>query len=65
MSVDRAAREFIHKGRVTDGLLNKVEMAFRAYDPCNACATHASGTGSALAITIRSADGRVLRVIES
>jgi len=26
---------------VTQGLLNKVEMAFRAYDPCFACATHA------------------------
>jgi F420-non-reducing hydrogenase large subunit len=25
---------------VTEGLLNKVEMAFRAYDPCLGCATH-------------------------
>ena len=65
MSVDRAAREFIHNGRVTDGLLNKVEMAFRAYDPCNACATHALGGGPALSIIIRSAAGDVLRVIES
>ena len=28
------------EGKVTDGLLNKVEMAFRAYDPCLGCATH-------------------------
>jgi F420-non-reducing hydrogenase large subunit len=40
MSVDKAARALIHKGQVSDGLLNMVEMAFRAYDPCNACATH-------------------------
>lgn len=40
MSVERAAKHMIHGGRVDDGLLNKVEMAFRAYDPCHACATH-------------------------
>ncbi len=43
MSVDRAAKSLIHKGTVSDGILNRVEMAFRAYDPCNGCATHASG----------------------
>lgn len=41
MSVERAARGLIHGGRVTEGLLNKIEMAFRAYDPCLGCATHA------------------------
>jgi F420-non-reducing hydrogenase large subunit len=41
MSVDRAARTLINKGQVDDGILNKIEMAFRAYDPCHGCATHA------------------------
>jgi len=40
MSVEKAAKGLIHEGKVDDGLLNMVEMAFRAYDPCNACATH-------------------------
>jgi len=40
MSVDKAARSMIHGGVVDDGILNQVEMAFRAYDPCHACATH-------------------------
>jgi F420-non-reducing hydrogenase large subunit len=40
MSVDRAARSLIHKGHADEGLLNMVEMAFRAYDPCHGCATH-------------------------
>ena len=40
MSVEKAARGLIKKGKVDDGLLNMVEMAFRAYDPCLACATH-------------------------
>jgi F420-non-reducing hydrogenase large subunit len=40
MSVERAAKGLIKSGKVTEGLLNKVEMAFRAYDPCLGCATH-------------------------
>ena len=40
MSVDKAAKGLIKKGQVNDGLLNMVEMAFRAYDPCFGCATH-------------------------
>jgi len=42
MSVKKAAQALIGGGReITQGLLNRVEMAFRAYDPCFACATHA------------------------
>ena len=41
LSVKKAAMNFIKEGRVNDGLLNIVEMAFRAYDPCFGCATHA------------------------
>ena len=40
MSVEKAAKGLIHQGKVTEGLLNMVEMAFRAYDPCLGCATH-------------------------
>jgi len=41
LSVKKAAQNFIKAGKVSDGLLNIVEMAFRAYDPCFGCATHA------------------------
>ena len=40
MSVKNAAKGLIKNGKINDGLLNMVEMAFRAYDPCFACATH-------------------------
>jgi F420-non-reducing hydrogenase large subunit len=40
MSIKQAAEGLIKKGDVSDGILNMVEMAFRAYDPCYACATH-------------------------
>lgn len=41
LSVDRAAKSLIHGGVASEGLLNLVEMAFRAYDPCFGCASHA------------------------
>ena len=34
-------KALIKNGVVNDGILNMVEMAFRAYDPCLSCATHA------------------------
>lgn len=40
MSVKKAAQSLIKKFQVKEGLLNMIEMAFRAYDPCLACATH-------------------------
>jgi len=40
MSVKKAAMGLIKNGVVDDALLNQVEMAFRAYDPCFGCATH-------------------------
>jgi F420-non-reducing hydrogenase large subunit len=41
MSVDRAAKSLIKNGKADDGILNMIEMAFRAYDPCHGCGTHA------------------------
>ena len=40
MSIRDAATALIQDDKVSEGLLNMVEMAFRAYDPCLACATH-------------------------
>ena len=41
MSIKKAAEGMIKKGvEITDGMLNRIEMAFRAYDPCFGCATH-------------------------
>jgi F420-non-reducing hydrogenase large subunit len=52
MSVKDAAKGMIKNGIVNDGLLNMVEMAFRAYDPCFACATHTLPGGMPLEINI-------------
>jgi F420-non-reducing hydrogenase large subunit len=40
MSIRDAAKGLIKGGNCDQGVLNKVEMAFRAYDPCFGCATH-------------------------
>jgi F420-non-reducing hydrogenase large subunit len=52
MSVRDAAKGIIKKGKVSDGLLNMVEMAFRAYDPCFGCATHSLPGGMPLKVDI-------------
>ncbi len=40
MSIKKAAQNLIKNWNVDDGLLNMIEIAFRAYDPCLSCATH-------------------------
>ena len=63
MSVDKAARSLIRDGHVDDGILNKVEMAFRAYDPCHACATHALPGEMPLYAEIYNQKGELIRRI--
>ncbi len=43
LSIRAAARTLIRQGRVDEGLLNMIEMFFRAYDPCFGCASHLLG----------------------
>lgn len=64
MSTNKAARNLIKGGKVTEGLLNMVEMAFRAYDPCFGCATHTLPGQMPLEITIRNADGEVVELLK-
>jgi F420-non-reducing hydrogenase large subunit len=64
MSIRDAAKGLIHGGKVDQGLLNMVEMAFRAYDPCFACATHFAIGHMPLQVKIFDEKKRVLRVIE-
>jgi F420-non-reducing hydrogenase large subunit len=61
MSVKKAAQGLISHGKVvTDGLLNTIEMAFRAYDPCMGCATHSLPGEMPLEVTIRNPEGDVV-----
>ena len=64
MSIKKAAQGLIKQGKVSEGLLNMVEMAFRAYDPCLGCATHALPGQMPLVVQIRDKDGLPLQRIE-
>ena len=60
MSIKKAAQGLIKKGQViSEGLLNMVEMAFRAYDPCMACATHALPGQMPMEVVIYNSRGEV------
>jgi len=64
MSIKKAAQNFIKSGTViTEGLLNRVEMAFRSYDPCFGCATHSLPGQMPLVVEIRDADGNTVEVL--
>jgi F420-non-reducing hydrogenase large subunit len=60
MSIKKAAQALITKGKAaSEGLLNMVEMAFRAYDPCSACATHTLPGQMPLEVVIYDSQGGV------
>jgi F420-non-reducing hydrogenase large subunit len=63
MSVDKAARSLIEGPQIPEGLLNMVEMAFRAYDPCHGCATHSLPGSMPLVIRVYEKGGRILGVL--
>jgi F420-non-reducing hydrogenase large subunit len=63
MSCKKAAEKLIHKGKVTEGLLNMVEMGFRAYDPCFGCATHSLVGQMPMEVRLRGPNGEVLEIL--
>ena len=63
MSIKRAAEKLITKGKVNEGMLNKVEMAFRLYDPCLSCATHNLPGKMPLQIVVKNMNGEHLDTI--
>jgi F420-non-reducing hydrogenase large subunit len=64
MSVRDAAKGLIRGGQVNDGLLNMVEMAFRAYDPCFGCSTHSLPGTAPLTVEIYNRRRNLYRKIE-
>ncbi len=57
--ITQAAKQFLHGGKLSEGMLNRIEAVIRAYDPCLSCSTHASGQMS-LIVTLRSSSGERL-----
>ena len=64
MSIKKVAEALIRKGtELREGTLNRIEMAFRAYDPCFGCATHAVIGRMPLEVVIHGPDGTVRETI--
>ena len=63
MSVKQAATSLIKDGKYDQGILNKIEMAIRAYDPCMSCATHELSDRIPVKIELRNAQGEVIDTI--
>jgi len=65
MSLKKAAQGLIKKGeQVSDGILNMIEMAFRAYDPCFSCATHSLPGEMPMIVNIRDKEGTLIRSLK-
>ncbi|MDP4282355.1 MAG: Ni/Fe hydrogenase subunit alpha [Bacteroidota bacterium] len=65
MSIKKAAQGIIKKGEeITESSLNKIEMAFRAYDPCFSCATHSLPGQMRFILNIHDRQGNVIRSIK-
>jgi NAD-reducing hydrogenase large subunit len=58
-AVAKVAQDHLQGVEITEGLLNHVEVAIRAYDPCLSCATHALGQ-MPMEIILVGAHGQVL-----
>ncbi|NLF31842.1 MAG: Ni/Fe hydrogenase subunit alpha [Planctomycetes bacterium] len=60
LAVQKVAADHLSgKAEITERLLNHVEVAIRAYDPCLSCATHALGR-MPLEVELIDADGNVV-----
>jgi NAD-reducing hydrogenase large subunit len=58
-AVREVAAKYLDGKKITEGLLNHIEVAIRCYDPCLSCATHAIGK-MPLEVELRDADGQLV-----
>lgn len=69
-SIGQVARDYLRGPRLSERVLNQIEVAIRAYDPCLSCATHAAGkmplqvelldgTGRQVDVLVRHSDGTI------
>lgn len=61
MSVKATAKALIKGGKYDEEIMNKLEMAVRAYDPCVSCATHDLNGRLAVSVDIVGPGGKLLK----
>jgi len=61
-AVNEVAQRYVNGNALSEGMLNRVEAAVRAYDPCLSCSTHALGE-MAIRVELYAADNQLLDVL--
>jgi F420-non-reducing hydrogenase large subunit len=64
LSMKKVAKALIHRFEISDGILNMLEMCFRAYDPCFSCSTHALPGQMPMEVRIYGRQGELLKTLE-
>jgi len=64
LSMKKVARALIHNFEVSNGILNMLEMCFRAYDPCFSCSTHALPGQMAMEVRIFDSKKELIKTIK-
>ena len=62
-AVDSVAKTYVKGPEVQEGMLNRVEAAIRAYDPCLSCSTHAVGQ-MPITIDVLDAKGKITQTLQ-
>lgn len=65
VAVRRAAQNFIKEGKIDEGILNMIEIAYRPYDICFACATHTLPGRLPIYIDIYTHDGKLYKTLKN
>jgi len=61
MSILKAAKDLIKAGKYDQGILDRIEMVIRPYDPCLSCATHDLSSGRIpIRLDVVDAEGRII-----
>jgi F420-non-reducing hydrogenase large subunit len=64
LTIKKVAKALIHNSEVSNGILNMLEMGFRAYDPCFSCSTHALPGQMPMRLTIFNSQKEIIRTLE-
>lgn len=62
-AIEQVARGLIGKGEITEGMLNTIEMAYRAYDPCLSCSAHLINSEKQTRVGVYDKSGALVKMI--
>lgn len=64
MGIQKAAKALIKGDNIQEGILNLIEITYRAYDPCHACGTHSLPGSYPIEINIYNSNKNLIKIIK-